>query len=190
MRQSLIILFSVLLTFSSCMGQGNVNKELKLTNFKFESIFGSTSTEPKSTYSLLGTGFFRTPRSDNSDSLISHWIKNHPNATVIPVSSFGPVEIKDPESKIIYCWIIDQKDTLNNYLIRNGCFPGGTMMRPRTWDEMEKWEKVLYEDSDEKSDVQVLIDKEIYDKFIKQIKAVELDAREEKLGIWEKESEE
>lgn len=134
----LIILTSIILTFTSCNGQEKQVEQLKLSDFKFESIFGTTASEPKTTYSLLGTGFFRTPHSNNSDSLITSWINKHPEAVVIPISAFGPVKLKDPESKMKYCWVIDQKDTLNNYLIKEGCFPGGTMMRPKTWDEMEK----------------------------------------------------
>ena len=189
MKQLLIIIL-ILLTFSPCKSQEKQKEELKLSDFKFESIFGSTTSEPKTIYCLLGTGFFRAPSSDNSDSLIENWINLHPNAIVVPVSSFGPTDIEDPESKMVYCWIIDQKDTLNNYLIRQGCFPGGTMMRPKTWNEMEKWEKELYEDSDEKMDIQVLVDKEVYDIFIEQIKTAELFAKKEKLGIWDEENEE
>ncbi len=85
---------------------------------------------------------------------------------------------------IIYCWVVDNKDTLNNYLIKNGCYPGGTMMRPKTWDEMEKWEKDLYFDTDEKPDVRVFVDKKAYDSFIEQIKIAEQFARDNKLGIW------
>ena len=104
-----LLLSISILSLNSCSGQRNDNEELKLKDFKFESIFGSIDSEPDNMYCLLGTGFFRTPRSDNSDSLINTWIKNHPQATVIPVSSFGPVETKNPDSKMTYCWGIDQR---------------------------------------------------------------------------------
>ncbi|MGV8992984.1 MAG: hypothetical protein ACOH1O_02695 [Flavobacterium sp.] len=177
------------LTFSSCNGQEN-KVPLKITDFEFKSIFGATKKEPKNTYCLLGTGFFRAPSSANSDSLITEWIKAHPNAIVVPVSALGQVDIKDTEKTITYCWVVENKDTLNNYLIKNGCYPGGTMMRPKTWNEMEKWEKELYEDTDEKPDVKVFVDKKTYDNFIEQIKIAELFARENKLGIWLKETDE
>ena len=131
---------------------------------------------------------FRAPASASSDSLINEWIKGHPDAVVVPVSSLEHVRIKDPEPTLTYCWIIDNKDTLNNYLIKNGCFPGGTMMRPKTWEEMEKWEKELYEDTNEKPKVKVLIDKKTYDNFIEQIKSAEIFAKENKLGIWGKDA--
>jgi hypothetical protein len=164
-----LLLSISILSLNSCSGQRNDNEELKLKDFKFESIFGSIDSEPDNMYCLLGTGFFRTPRSDNSDSLINTWIKNHPQATFIPVSSFGPVETKNPDSKMTYCWVIDQKDTLNNYLIRNGCFPGGTMMRAK--------------------ESKNIVRKKEYEAFIEQIKSAELYARKMELGVWTKEEE-
>jgi hypothetical protein len=181
-----LILF---LTINSCKGQ-EIKNTLKISDFKFESIFGMTTKEPKSNYCLLGTGFFRTPRSDNSDSLITDWIKTHPNAIVLTVSTFGPTSIEDKESKMVYCWVIENKDTLNNYLIKNGCFPGGSMMRPKTWNEMEKWEKKSYESTDGKPEIKVFVDKKTYDTFIEQIKKAELHARKYKLGIWLKDTNE
>jgi len=183
--RKVILIISIITTLYSCIEKEKQQKELKLSDFEFNSIFGTNASEPNSTYCILGTGFFRTPRSENSDKLIENWLKQHPNAIVVPVSSFGPTESDIPESKMVYCLIIDQKDTLNNYIIKEGCFPGGTMIRPRTWDEMEEWEKELYEDSDEKIDIQILIDKKVYDTFIEQIKVAELFAQENKLGIWE-----
>ncbi len=165
-------------------------KSLKIEDFKFKSIFGTTAKEPKNIYCLLGTGYFRAPSSSNSDSLIDSWIRTHPDAIVVPVSSLGHVEIKDPETKMTYCWVIDNKDTLNNYLVKKGCFPGGTMMRPKTWDEMEKQEKEIYQDTDEKPDVKVHIKKKAYDNFLKQIERAELFAQENRLGIWLKKTDE
>jgi len=177
---TIIVLF---LTLIGCNEQESI-ESLLLSDFKFESILGTTNKEPQNTYCLLGSGFFRTPRSSNSDSLISDWIQAHPNAVVVPVSSYGPTVVKDKDSKMIYCWLIDNEDTLNNYLIKNGCFPSGTMMRPKIWDEMETWEKELYEGTGEKPDVKVHVDQATYDKFIEQIKSAEIYAKEEKLGIW------
>lgn len=145
--------------------------------------------EPKNVYCLLGSGFFKTPRSNNSDSLIKIWLQKHTLSLVFSISSFGPLEINDKESRMIYCWIIEGQDTLNNYLIRNGCFPGGTMIRPQTWDELDKREKDLYNDLDEKPDVKVYVDKKTYDNFIEQIKNAEQFAKKNKLGIWLEEEE-
>ncbi|SMC52270.1 hypothetical protein [Moheibacter sediminis] len=190
MKQIIVLIFSLsILFFCNCKGQEK-EKSLKITDFEFNLIFGSNANYPKNTYCLLGSGFFRPPSAENTKSLISEWLKKHPDAIVVSVSSFGPVDVDEPESKIVYSWVIDKQDTLNNYLIRNGSFPGGTMMRPKTWDEMEKWQKELYEDSDEKSDVEVYIDHKTYDNFIEQIKSAELYARKNKVRIWKNEGDE
>jgi len=183
---SLII---ALATTTLCLGQQQELKPLHLSKVNFQTIFGTASTEPSNVYCLLGTGFFQAPGSKNSTNIITEWIKGHPNATVVPVSSFGPVEVKSPESKMVYCWVIDKQDTLNNYLIRNGCFPGSTMMRPKTWDEMEDWEKKLNKEAGEKPSVKIHVNKNSYNNFIAQIKAAELYAYQNKLGIWATETE-
>jgi len=187
MKQVTILVIALFfLTLNSSNGQEK-KEPLKITDFEFKSVFGATAKEPKNNYCLLGTGFFRAPSSANSDSLITAWVKAHPKAIVVPVSSLRQVETNDPELTFTYCWVIDNKDTLNNYLIKNGSFPGGTMMRPKTWNEMEKWEQELYEDTDERPDVKVFIDKKTYDNFIEQVKSAEKFARENKLGVWLKE---
>lgn len=178
----------ILLSLQSCKGQATKPAQ-KISDFKFESIFGTTAKEPNSTYCLLGSGFLRTPQSDNADSVINDWIKKHPNGNVVSVSSFGPILADSKDSKMVYCWLIDNKDTLNIELVKKGCFPGGTMMKQKTWSEMEKWEKDMYE-KNEKPDIKVYVDTKSYDNFIEQIKTAELYASERKLGIWEKEAEE
>jgi len=132
---------------------------IKLVDVKFESIFGSTKGNSDQ-YCLLGSGFFRAPRADNTDSLITDWIKKHSDAYLIPISS-----IKD-KAKLTYCWVIDNNDTLNNFLIKNGCFPGGTMMRPS------------------KGIAEIYINDKDYATFIEQIKNSETYAKKRKLGIW------
>jgi hypothetical protein len=170
MQLSRALLIITVLTLNSCGRHMSDIKVLKIKDFTFESIFSSTDSEPGNTYCLLGTGFFRTPRSDNSDSLIKEWIENHPEATVVPVSSFGPMIVTQPDSKMTYCWVIDQGDTLNNYLIRTGCFPGGTMMRAK--------------------ESKNIVSKKDYESFIDQIKSAERYARDHQLGIWNEGKEE
>ena len=105
---------------------------------------------------------------------------NHPNAEVVKVSTFG-----EPNHKMTYCWLVDKGDTINNYMIKNGCYPGGTMMRPQTYKEMSDKMKAIYNDI-EKPNVKLHIDKKSYDNFIEQIKAAETFAETNKLGIWNK----
>lgn len=172
-----LLCYCVLFHIISCEAQ---TKNIHLSDLKFESVFGTNSKENFQIYCLLGTGFFRAPFSKNADSLIQDWIKNHPNAEVLPVTTSS-----DPNSNMTYCWLIDKGDTINNYMIKNGCYPGGTMMRPQTYDEMPDEMKAIYNDIG-KPDIKVHIDKKSYDNFIKQIKAAEQFARDNKLGIWNK----
>jgi hypothetical protein len=170
--------------FQSCIGQQKAN-DISLTDLTFSSIFGDSKKDSVHTYCLLGTGYFRAPRSDNSDSLIKVWLVRHPQAKVIPVATHGPTMTDYPGSKITYCWLVDGKDTINNYLVKNGCFPGGTMMRPETYDEMSKQMKDIYKGI-AKPNIVVHVNKKDYEDFIEQIKAAEMFAESNKLGIWKK----
>jgi len=168
--------YSIFLTFYTCHGQEN---NIHLSDLKFKSIFGTDSKDSFRTYCLLGTGFFRAPFSKNADSLISGWMQNHPDAEVILVST-----LDEPKHKMTYCWLVDKGDTINNYMIKRGCYPGGTMMRPQTYEEMSAKMKAVYNNV-EKPNIKVHIDKKSYDKFIEQIKAAETFAETNKLGIWD-----
>ncbi len=168
------------MTISKCLSIGLIGTlflscsekdELTAKDLKFESIFGAKDKKSYKIYSLLGTGFFKTPSSANSDRLITKWLNNHPDGKIIPVSTF---------ENFTYCWIVDGKDTINNYLIRNGCFPGGTMQRPETYEEMSPEMKKNWGEFNMK----VYIDKKSYENFLKQIQAAENYAKTHKLGIW------
>ncbi len=185
MRHSLILLtflFGFLL--QSCTGQKKA-EEILVTDLTFSSIFGENKNDSLHIYCLLGTGYFRTLRSDNSDSLIKVWLTQHPHAKVISIATHGPTMTDYPDSKMTYCWLVDGKDTINNYLIKNGCFPGGTMMRPETYDEMSKEMKKIYKGMP-KPNIIVHVDKKVYENFIEQIKMAETFAEQNKLGIWKK----
>jgi hypothetical protein len=179
-----LLLVVVILLVSSCREETSATTDtLYLKDFKFESYFGHRAGDATNTYCLLGQGFFRTPQSKNSDSLLSAWLIKHPEAIVIKITSFATDQESNPEPQLVYCWIIDGNDTLNNYLIRQGCYPGGTMQRPKTWEEMSDEERKFYGE-EEKPKVTVHIDKRSYDTFINQIKVAEIYARENELGIW------
>jgi hypothetical protein len=140
-----------------CSGQ---SKKIKLSEVKFESIFGYPKDSTK-VFCLLGSGFFRAPRSNNVDSLIYDWINKHPDAILLPIS-----QLKD--DKMVYCWVIDNKDTLNTWLIRNGCYPGGTMVGPKEYKGISE----------------VYISDATYKNFIEKVRTAETFAKESKLGIW------
>lgn len=164
-RPTLITL--IVFTMSGCSDK----KELKASDLKFESIFGAKDKKGYKIYSLLGTGFWKAPSSANSDQLIAKWLNNHPDGKVIPVSTL---------ENITYCWIVDGKDTINNYLIKNGCFPGGTMNRPETYEEMSPEMRSAWGEFK----LKVHMEKKSYGKYLKQIQTAENFAKVHKLGIW------
>jgi hypothetical protein len=181
----LVFFFSTI--FSSCTEQKKP-QEITLSDLTFSSIFGDNTKNSLHTYCLLGTGYFRTPRSDNSDSLIKVWLTQHTKAKVVSVATHGPTMTDYPDSKMTYCWLVEGKDTINNYLIKNGCFPGGTMMRPETYHEMSKEMKEMYQDMPKQNTILHVHEKD-YENFIEQIKAAEAFAEQNKLGIWRTKSE-
>lgn len=184
--KNLFLYISVLtLTFQSCRQKQSISS-LNISDLKFNSIFADSNKDSLHAYCLLGSGYFRAETSDDADSLINNWLSKHPNAHVIPVATHGPTLSDYPTSKMTYCWLIDKKDTINNYLVRAGCFEGGTMTRPKTWQEMSDQEKAIWKDDPK---ILVHVDQTTYDRFIDQIKAAELYARQHRLGIWNKKEE-
>ncbi len=89
-----------------------------------------------------------------------------------------------------FCWVIQQNDTLNNYLVRNGCFPKEEMERNKTWEEIPDIKKR----EETKTDfpvseyplpkIELLVDKKLDENFMLQIASAEKFARNNKLGIW------
>ena len=139
--------FSMFLATFTCQSQMPKTSILKLTDLSFEShahaYVGHEVKNPEHLFSLLGSGYLIAPRSNNYETLIHSWLKNHPDAFVIPVSSFAMDE-KRPNHTMTYCILVDKNDTVNNFLISSGCFPKGVMGRPHTWQEMSSREKVRY----------------------------------------------
>lgn len=173
--KKLLVIFFIGLAIQSCKSQDN---KVNLKELNFKSIFGEREKDSINVYYLLGTGFFRTASSENADQLIKDWIEKNNDAKVVLVST-----LVDNNGNINYCWLIDKNgETLNEYLIHNGCFPGGTMMRPNTYKEMSEKEKEIY--ANQEPNIIVKIDKKSYDEFIDKIKLAETFARENKLGIW------
>lgn len=157
------------------------SEKAKLAEFEFNSIFGTKKSEPENVYCLLGSGFFRTPRSNEADSLVTEWLRKHPEAVVYPVSSISPIT-ESVNSKMIYCLVVQGTDTLNNYVVRKGCYPGGTMIRPRTIEEMSEEDKKIWSDKD--METNVYMKKDSYNQYIEQIRQAELYARKNGMGIW------
>lgn len=173
--KKLLLIFILIFIFQNCIGQ---EIKINLGELKFKSIFAKKENDSLNIYCLLGTGFFRTPRSEDADQLIQDWLEKNNDAKVILVST-----LVDNKANINYCWLVDKNgQTINEYLVRNGCFPGGTMMRPNTFKEMSKKERKMYDGA--KPNIIIKIDKKSYNEFIEKIKLAEIFAHENKLGIW------
>ena len=59
-----LITFLIFVLTISCFGQETNKGLLKISDLEFQSIFGMTKSDKKTIYCILGTGFFKTPRSD------------------------------------------------------------------------------------------------------------------------------
>lgn len=161
---------------------GESMKMLKVRELEFKSWFGyKKNAEGNHYYCLLGRGFFTAPRADNTETLIGTWIEEHPDAVVIPVYTFGPIIEDDVNSKQTYCWVVDNSDSLNIFLVRQGCVPCATMQRPKTWEEMSSNERELY---NSQADEEVHVHDQAYKNFIDQLKIADIYARKNRLGIY------
>jgi hypothetical protein len=178
MKRELLITFVLTIICIATYGQ------LTLKQVKFHSWFGAEqNSNPEKSYCLLGTNFFRTPQAQNTDSLILAWSNQHANAQVIPVFESGPTFTDKPNSRLIYCWVMDGLDTLNLALVRHGCVPGSTMQRPKTWDEMDSKYKELLADN-KRGFEKVYIENGVYFMFIDRVLKAEKEASRKRLGIW------
>lgn len=126
--------------------------------------FGSKRSNPNIAYTLLGSGFFQAPTADNIDSLIKEWMADHPNAKLIPVTDYGPMMNDQPDSKLMWVWLVDGASNLNLDLVRKGACPGGTMVAPNNTD--------------------VLVPASQYTSFESKLPKLEKLARRKKIGIW------
>ena len=109
----LILLFITLWSCSPTSGQN----ELTVKDINFKGIFGSSELDSTTVYCLLGMGYFRAPTSKNIDEVISTWISEHPNAIVKPIYTSGPTFTDEPESKITYCWVINESAFSNVFFL-------------------------------------------------------------------------
>lgn len=164
----LLLVISFLAAFNSYAQLGRLGATRPVEEFKFKSIFGAPKKDSTLAYCLLGSGFLKARRAAGADTLITRWIKQHPAARVIPVSTIESTMLGAPKSSMTYCWVVDKDENLNVYLVRKGYFPGGTMQKP-------------------KADVKNHISKKDYEEFMLQIRLAELYAQKKKLGVWAKE---
>ena len=159
------------------------NRALHARDFIFDFYFARLKNDTTITCSLLAQPYERMQQSENAVHFISNWLMLHPNARVLGVGPIASHGDNSSVSTITYCWLIDQKDTLNLDLIKNGCFKANTMQVSSSGDI----EKMNTEKS--KSGKQASLSKEfVNEAAIQRFKAAsltaELYAQENKLGLW------
>jgi len=100
---------------------------IKASSVKWTGHFGSSEADSHTTFCLMARGAFRTPTKD-IETVTAEWLKKHPNAVLVAVSSTMPFIVKDPQSKLTFVWIVDGSETLNLELVRRGCFHPATQI--------------------------------------------------------------
>jgi len=126
--------------------------------------FGASETAPHSSFCLMARGFFRAPTSPQLPEFIATWLKDHPKAVVVPVATFGAVTPADPDSKMVYVWVIEGEHNLNLELTRTGCISPATQT-------IAKGQKLEVNQAD-------------YDAWVQRVTDAGKTAQAKKLGIW------
>jgi hypothetical protein len=178
MRSAIALLFSFgLLACCASVAQ----ETLTIDQLKFKSIFGTKVDEPDNVYSIVGSGAIRAMRTKDSDSVVSSWISNDPHAQVVKVSEMKPV-MRNGTGASIFIWVIDEKESLNIFLIREGVFPAGVMR-----DAIDLFHNM--KDSGaalpgEQPGLRRLVSDSQYKEFLKKVDDAESHAKAEKKGVW------
>ena len=165
-----------------------------LSELKFHKFFGQRPGD-KTTYCLLGNGFFRTISSNEEDVVIPDWLSKHPNAKAVPVSIIG----EGSKMPIAYIWAIDGYESLNLSLVKQGVFPGTVMLDAVHFDILSKgtrdranieagaaYARKLNPNlpQDKESPPRRLISNSAYEAFLKELKSAQDMAQVNKSGVW------
>ncbi len=137
-------------------------QEIMASNIKWMRQFGSYSEEPHATFCLMAGGGLRAA-TKNLQTVTGDWLAKHPTAKVIPVSSM-PFNTRDPQSRLIFVWVVDGDQSLNVELARQGCLDPATQ-------RLGEGQALEVPQGD-------------YDTFAKKLTAAGEYACEHKLGIW------
>ncbi len=194
MRIYKLLLFGTICSvLANCTGQTSSNyKTLDIKKFEVKYAWLlPIEGDSIQMYCLLGAGVDKIPMSKRTDSIVNYWVAQHPNAKVLPVTTtaYTYKDSRKPHTSI-YCWVIQQNDTLNNYLVRNGCYAKKEMERNKTWEEVPEEKKRLEAETTfpvseyPLPKIEMLIDKKLDDNFMQQITSAEKFAIKNKLGIW------
>jgi hypothetical protein len=160
MRTKVVI---IMVAFSLAPVSMTAAEPLVASHVTWKEHFGSSRSDTNTLFSLIAHGYFRA-ESTNVQNFVDEWLKIHPKAIVISVSTGGPLMTKRPSSRLAYVWVAQGTNTLNVELVRQGCLaPETQLLNP-----------------DEKPEVP----QNEYDAFVQRITRAGESAKHEKLGIW------
>jgi hypothetical protein len=154
-----IIFAALFLAVSSA----TASEPLTASQVTWNEHFGSSTADTNTLFSLMAHDYFRA-ESTNVQAVVDVWLKDHPKAVIISVSTFSPVMTRLPPSRFAYVWVLQGSDSLNVELVRRGCLaPETQMLNP-----------------DEKPDVS----QKEYEAFVQIVTKAGETAKREKAGIW------
>lgn len=143
-------------------------------------ILGEDKSTPNEVYCLMGSGSIIAPTSSNINTLISTWLAKHPHAIDVRIATYGPIMVDQPNSIQTYVWVAEGQATLNEYLVRQGACPGGTMQIPDFSGLAPKSGKA----GGAPFHFKTYVSPQELSRFLKRIEQAEAQAQKEKLGIW------
>ncbi len=144
----------------------------------FQNVFCSRVGD-RTSYSVVGTGAFRAPRTDDLETFVVTWLNRHPHATatVVEHSRLGP-----QLGEMNYVWIDHGVDSLNVDLVRQGIVPGGMMADGVEY--LTSIKDVARLDKNSPDFPKRVVSDVIYQTFMEKVKAAEIAARADKIGLW------
>lgn len=174
MKTTFNLLFVLAALLASCTSGPS-----KVSELSFTDMVGQSDDAKGTLFHLTGTGFNESSRAAETEVIVNDWIKNHPEAEIIPVYAFGKGEVQ-----MKFCLFVDGSDTLNNYMVRKGCYAADYMKAFKTWEEISSSDKMLIESLPGEQFVEFYLSDEEYNNFQNQIQAAERAAKNDKLGVW------
>jgi hypothetical protein len=193
---SKLIMLALLVIAMTCNAQ-NLSQDVSVAReLTFHQFFATRQGDPRE-YILLGGGWLFTVQSGNPGKFVSDWLAVHAAATIRPISRRFSTNTKSKiTSEMVYIWVEDGNQSLNEEIIRAGMFPGAAMydmvdnqkglerllQDPRLAEAKaltEKQQAAAPQDRAER-----LIADGDYQALMRRIDAAEQVARKEKRGIW------
>jgi hypothetical protein len=158
--------FPCIILFALALGAAFGSKasdHLPASQVSWKQHFGSSTVDTNTMFSLMAHGYFRA-ESTNVQGVVDTWLKEHPKAIVISVSTGGPVMTRFPASRFAYVWVVQGGDRLNVELVRRGCFAAETqILNPNEKPEVSQKE---------------------YEDFVQRVTKAGESAKTEQVGIW------